>query len=181
VKYANQDCLYQDNQEILWQDFRAPSAFGPDETKWLMTTACSILDDDSYSTWQSLCTSTVTFQSICGWWQDNNYDRYPGMGGPYEFYDKISQILLDFEQGNAPVHSLWADQNNIPNDKAIVAWMEAAQFYTQDANQNPQADRANSVNVRYCAAVDANHRYVLIGNQVSWNPPLYDWKIAVNP
>jgi hypothetical protein len=81
-----------------------------------------------------------------------------------------------------PTAGVWGiPEQDIPQDKGLVCWMETAQYFVDLENTDPGGPAASISNLAYCAAVNADHRYILHGKQVSWFPVQYEWKIIMNP
>ena len=137
------------------------------EVNWLITNACSLLGVLSWLRWQQLIPGRL--DAICGF-------RGPCMRkllplreehaelGPSAFFGGFSQKLTSNEGAH---ETLWKFDSQIPDDRAIIAWMENACEWARSLG----ADLPLSQHMmEEAAAIDIAYIYI-----IEWTYSRWDW------
>ena len=166
IPSANHNCPGDWAKVVSRDDF----AFSGDvdrEVNWLISQACHLLGPNSYQYWQALI--PTKFDSICGFRRDVIRHLLPDMSkheleGPSAFWGGFSERLTSNEGAH---ETYWKYDEQIPNDRAIIAWMENACEWARIL-------RAELVNTEHmmenAAAIDEQYLYM-----IEWTNSPDDW------
>lgn len=135
---------------------------------WLVTSACSLLSDASWSNWQQLVKDEV-FDSICGFTDLTSHS----LSTKPSFWGHFSSEITN---GPGATHLfLWHNYKVVATDRAVIAWMENACWLARKTSINETNSHHDPL--IYAAACDSNRRYVLKSKAV-WSYKLLenvDW------
>ncbi|MCX6647187.1 MAG: hypothetical protein NTY09_12645, partial [bacterium] len=147
------------------------------EIRYLISDACSILNNYSYTEWQWLINNNGLI-SISAFRSANYWKTLPGGildGNPSQFFASLSARLTNCH-GQPMEIQYWDNLNIIPyGDDGIIGWMENACFWAQEQNRLEQ-----DMTVQWCSSINSENRYVLKQQlNTSIFPPKTEWKIYI--
>ncbi len=139
------------------------------EVNWLISQACHLLGPSSYQYWQALIPNQL--DAICGFRCANIRELLPEFSkleeeGPSAFFGGFSTRLTSNEGAH---ESYWKYDNQIPNDRAIIAWMENACEWARILKSEV---RNREYMMENAAAIDELYIY-----EIEWTSSPYDWPL----
>jgi len=173
--WDTENCIQHESTFIRAEDLAAVT---DTEIDWIISEACSILNNRSFEYWQTSLIESGSVESICAYRDQNYYANLPyySTSGPSTFFGEFSDRLTNYN--DLPTQPFWW-KCAVPNDAAIVAWMENACRWTRGQDPSGKGRPRDYSSVSKCAAIDLNNRYVITSTYSSFSKKL-EWMININ-